>query len=110
MGNFKGTQGKWIAKTQVIIRHGFYIETVDKSFNNSFIGEVGGGLQSITEIQANALLISKAPEMLKMLEAVLYRIDFSEEVWRGDKGELFEQEIQSLVDSATNLESEATND
>jgi hypothetical protein len=71
MTKFKGTEGKWIARPQVISSHGFYIEKVDKSFNNSFIGEVGGGLQSINEIKANAILISKAPEMLEMLKNIL---------------------------------------
>lgn len=43
----------------------FYIETVDQSHERSFIGEVGGGLQSEQEILANAKLIAAAPDLLK---------------------------------------------
>jgi len=47
--------------------NGFYIETVDMSHQNTFIGDVGGGLQGENEIQANAHLISAAPELLEAL-------------------------------------------
>jgi hypothetical protein len=39
----------------------FHIQTVDKNHKNSYIGEVGGGLQSNEEIEANAKLIADAP-------------------------------------------------
>lgn len=65
---FKGTKGEWTYRSQPIKQLGFYIETVNKSHKNTFIGEVGGGLQSYLETKANALLISKAPEMLELLD------------------------------------------
>lgn len=46
----------------------YYIETVDKSHSNTFIGDVGGGLQSKEEIKANAALISAAPDLLEALK------------------------------------------
>mgnify|MGYP006924708306 CR=1 FL=1 len=66
MKEFKGTKGKW--KFRPAISKGcFYVETVD-SRRDSFIGEVGGGLQSNMAIKANAQLVAAAPEMLEQLQ------------------------------------------
>jgi hypothetical protein len=65
---FKGTNQVWQYRPQSIAKNGFYIETTNKNHIGTFIGEVGGGLQDLKEIEANALLISKAPEMLEMLK------------------------------------------
>lgn len=45
----------------------FHIQTVDMKHKNTFIGEVGGGLQSNHEIEANARLISAAPTMYEFI-------------------------------------------
>jgi len=66
---FKGTEGKWNYYEQPIT--GFYIQTIGKHPNDSFIADIGGGVQSKKEIEANALLISKAPEMLEMLKELI---------------------------------------
>jgi hypothetical protein len=68
---FKGTNQKWGYRPQAISKNGFYIETINKNHMGTFIGEVGGGLQDLKEIEANALLISKSPEMLEMLKKIV---------------------------------------
>jgi len=65
------TPGPW--KFRPAILSGFYIETVDQSSDKTFIGEVGGGLQSKQEIIANAKLVAAAPELL---EAAILAIQF----------------------------------
>ncbi|MFT4061096.1 MAG: hypothetical protein QM642_01925 [Edaphocola sp.] len=70
----KHTKGEWKYRKDVI-GAAFYIETVDTSHKNSFIGEAGGGLQSFEEIEANALLISKAPEMLDVLKGLVSDVE-----------------------------------
>lgn len=57
------TKGPWSYRPDVVEK-GFYIETVDMSHKNTFIGDVGGGLQSKKEIEGNAKLIATAPELL----------------------------------------------
>lgn len=69
---FKGTNQEWEFRPQAISKNGFYIETRNKNHIGTFIGEVGGGLQDLKEIEANALLISKAP---LLLEAIKNSID-----------------------------------
>lgn len=67
----KHTAGPWrfdkIAYSQDL---NFHIQTVDMSHKNTFIGEVGGGLQTNHEIEANARLIAAAPELLEALEEI----------------------------------------
>jgi hypothetical protein len=53
----------------------WYIETVDQSHDNSFIGEIGGGLQSPTEIKANAKLVAAAPELLEACQRALQTLE-----------------------------------
>jgi len=67
---FKGTKGDWEYRNDVVDR-GFYIETVDKSHQNTFIGDVGGGLQSKQEIEANAKLIASSPALLEALRELV---------------------------------------
>lgn len=66
----KHTKGPWCYSSDVVDR-GFYIETVDKSHQNTFIGTIGGGLQSKAEIKSNAALISAAPDLLEAAKAAL---------------------------------------
>jgi hypothetical protein len=69
---FKGTKGKWEYTYQPIVSNGLYIQTIDKNHKNTFIGEVGGGLQSPNEIQANATLIAAAPDLLEALQDMIF--------------------------------------
>ena len=64
MAEFKGTKGNWEYRSQSVESNGYYIETVNKSHTNTFIGEVGGGLQCSDEIFSNAKLIAAAPDLL----------------------------------------------
>lgn len=63
------TQGKWTYRMAVCSpeHHSFYIELEDKNNPKSFIGEIGGGLQSNDEIEKNAKLVSAAPDLLEAL-------------------------------------------
>lgn len=71
MSEFKGTKGKWKYRPDAVDK-GFYIETEDDNRFDSFIGDVGGGLQTKKEIEANAKLIAAAPELLKALQELLH--------------------------------------
>jgi len=63
----KFTKGEWKYR-DAIGKNYYYIETVDQTHQNTFIGEVGGGLQSSAEIKANAKLIAAAPDLFESLE------------------------------------------
>ncbi|MDP9954740.1 hypothetical protein J2X97_000377 [Epilithonimonas hungarica] len=102
---FKGTKGKWAFCYQPVASNGFYIQTEDKNHSNTFIGEVGGGLQDSIEILANAQLISKAPEMLEMLQKISSEL---EHLWvNDDSNEIFDvidaEELDNLIKQATEL-------
>lgn len=74
----KFTPGPWKIRNSVFGRFEFYIETIDQSHDKTFIGNVGGGLQSKEEIEANAKLIAAAPDLLEDLieaEKILSRLD-----------------------------------
>ena len=91
---FKGTKNQW------------KIEEVDKTFvyalnekgTNAFSLKINNdGRTVLIEQQANALLISKAPEMLEMLEKCEYWISSCNE----DAGIL--KDINKLIKEATEL-------
>ena len=71
----KHTPGPW--KYRPAIMSGFYVETVDQSHDNSFIGEVGGGLQSKQEIIANAKLVAAAPDLLEALNECIAALKYA---------------------------------
>ncbi len=52
---------------------------------------------------ANALLISKAPEMLEMLIRLSNEIDYTYLAWGNEKGLILSNEIQKLIKEATNV-------
>ena len=64
------TKGNWKYKIDVS-GNSFYIESADQSHKNTFIGEIGGGVQSKNEMEANAKLIASAPELLEALNHCL---------------------------------------
>jgi hypothetical protein len=70
MSKQKFTQGKWSYRPTVT-KYGYYIETVDQ---NTFIGKIGGGLQSKSEVEANAALVASAPEMYRDLNSLILSI------------------------------------
>lgn len=57
--------------TDGIMQQTFNIEREDRSNTNSYIGEIGGGLQKRAEIEANACLISAAPEAIEFISDLL---------------------------------------
>ena len=69
---FKGTKGKWFT---TVLGDVYSENQVD----NEIICEVIHG--KLEETKANALLISKAPEMLEMLETVLNNSDVPNEIY-----------------------------
>lgn len=88
MSEFKGTKSKWDIFRQ---DNDIYIET--ESGNAAICSIVGGvGLE---QDEANALLISKAPEMLEMLQYLSEKL--------GTAFEMEKQEINQLIKEATEL-------
>lgn len=74
MGTFKGTPGPWKFRVNATA-DGFYIQSEDEDRFDSFIGDVGGGLQLKKEIETNAKLIAAAPELLEALNAITDNIE-----------------------------------
>ena len=67
---FKGTKGKWrnfVLGDRNLIGND---ENSTLNFIDCWLAGIGG-IKTNKEAQANALLISKAPEMLEMLQSVL---------------------------------------
>lgn len=57
------TPGPWEIREQPVKKNGFYIQTKNYTRRDSFIGEVGGGLQDLKTVKANAELIASAPDL-----------------------------------------------
>jgi hypothetical protein len=104
MENFKGTKGKWISQY-----NGQYYDILRREDHKDgkalsiqvmlFAEDEGKSCKDFTdsnECKANALLISKAPEMLEMLEDILSGM-------RGENFEVTELEIKQLIKEATEL-------
>ena len=95
METFKGTKGKWVfhkyAKGTVQSENGRTIANYMVYSTNTDNGE------HIEESMYNALLCSKAPEMLEMLE-IIVNADFNDGSWN----------YQACMDKARQLIKEAT--
>jgi hypothetical protein len=65
---FKGTKGKWKIKKRR--NNCFYIKAESWSNFCQVYTITDGGMSTNKEAKANALLISKAPEMLEMLKEI----------------------------------------
>jgi hypothetical protein len=93
---FKGTKGKWVLKVfpegQMSVRN-------ENDTRKICVPRV----QNYYESLANLLLISKAPEMLEMLEKVLIHVDWSYETWTSNHGLIIEEEIKKLIKEATKI-------
>jgi hypothetical protein len=107
---FKGTKGKWVIEKapnglNIDIREnhsGVLYTSISDDFGTDSIHIFGDfRLQYndlITQIQANALLISKAPEMLEVLQS----INSSFDIWDSLPCELQEQ-IYKVIKEATEI-------
>ena len=87
---FLGTKGKWIAN----VLDDIFIETDDKSEKQNVCLIENNGIYDYDKWEYNALLISKAPEMLYLLRDLL-----------NDKGlnEVSNREIKLLIKQATEI-------
>jgi hypothetical protein len=88
MSQFKGTQGKW------------YVSKAYKTINDEkgFGIAQENGIRNSNEWDANALLISKAPEMLEMLKKLVERLE------ENDLGRLNAvSQAKQLINEATQL-------
>lgn len=91
---FKGTKGKWTVERVEDTIYDQEVFAICTPTNQEFI-TVWNGMEELEESQeANALLISKAPEMLYLLNDLLH-----------DKGinDVSRREIELLIKSATEI-------
>jgi hypothetical protein len=98
---FKGTKGKWeVNKTFYEQGVDGYIPIKSNITNRGWIAEAKwehvNEDMSIEEFEANALLISKAPEMLEMLKECKEALD---RIGHG----IIEAKIEQLIKEATEL-------
>ncbi len=93
---FKGTKEKWNYEK------GTYLEnTIFFSFNNGEIikvSNINDNDEATEETKANALLISKAPEMLEILNRIHYDISN-----RGCLNNVGLNDIEQLIKEATEI-------
>lgn len=95
---FKGTKGKWVTDYHCTDRQFINISSEEKGIvARSFYGDIEPILDQ-EECKANALLISKSPEMLEMLKLTL-------ELWGSDSylGSHHYDKIKQLIKEATTL-------
>lgn len=100
---FKHTPGPWKYRLSTGPGHVYYIETVNQTNNHTFIGEAGGGLQTAREIEANAKIMTCAPEMIQLLKEILKTIDDSDDWWMSDpdRGGFDFEKISEVIKKAT---------
>jgi hypothetical protein len=95
MRNFRGTKGKWVIDVNdiqtVLTDNGAYRPNAIQITTSTKI-----------ELKANALLISKSPEMLEMLEELRgifdkYSVDFQSQFFK------YKEPLEQLIKEATEL-------
>jgi hypothetical protein len=104
MTQFKGTKGKWvIGNSYGLINNDCYWETIEV-FKHTIV-ETKGSHFGIPNIEAkyNNLLISKAPEMLKMLEIINKHIKDNENINYAIRLMDREFNIEKLIKEATEI-------
>ena len=84
---FKGTKGKWVADGTDVLMDDY-----------SSVIQLKHVCESVSENYYNALLISKAPEMLEMLQKVL-KINKHHNF----NGHLINEQVAQLIKQATEL-------
>ena len=96
---------KRFVKKIIIKSNSFYQKIDNESCDNKkeyIIGSFKTGGRRIDH-DANALLISKAPELLSKLKEVLFIIDWSYEAWTSNDGINMKEEIEKLLKEAIEL-------
>ncbi|MBE8712556.1 hypothetical protein [Sphingobacterium hungaricum] len=97
MSEFKGTKGKWYL--QEFTDNYTNIIRCDNGFHKTLFlastSQTSGG-----EARANAQLMSCAPEMLEMLEAIQLTLDDGRNV---ESGSMFHDILRNLIKSATTI-------
>ena len=93
---FKGTKGKWYVDTELnyINKYGAKVRVISSDEDEQFI-EIFGNED---EDDANALLISKAPEMLEMLK-MFYNTNSSQEITLSK----LQDKVGKLIKKATKI-------
>jgi hypothetical protein len=92
MSEFKGTKGKW--KLSTIITYGRQMVDLGEFKGSVDVWCHSGDSMTKEEAQANALLISKAPEMLEMLKNIFEDYDYAIDNW---------QELEQIIKEATEI-------
>jgi hypothetical protein len=103
---FKGTKGAWkinhtrshICETKIVCGD---IRIAEAKHYNDGQDDDWKNDPALEEGRANALLISKAPEMLEMLKDILDSVDWSDNVWVNLEGRCIENKIEKLIKEAT---------
>lgn len=101
MNEFKGTKGKWFINEH-FLQVGTKKDTEKSVLNDGTICRFNLGTQnykSDKETAYNALLISKAPEMLEMLNTVL----FHDPCHYNEQWDKLIKEVEKLIKEATEL-------
>ena len=96
MKEFKGTKGKW--KRVLLEETDFYTRR-----NEINCGKDGECIAEFVHNDYDALIISKAPEMLELLEKVLIHVDWSYKTWTSNHGLIIEEEIKKLIKEAIEI-------
>jgi hypothetical protein len=98
MENFKGTKGKWL-----VSELNFDEIKSESGFSIADVWDMQAGIfPNPDEAKANALLISKAPEMLEMLEKLTLVFDNFRMPTEANL-KTYSSEIKQLIKEATEL-------
>lgn len=99
---FKGTKGKWSVERKEDTVYDQEVFAISTPTNEEFI-TVWNGVDIFEEAQeANALLISKAPEMLEMLRKLTQQLHTYSQIWGHDESKLI-GDSERLIKEATEL-------
>ena len=93
---FKGTKGKWVV-TSINGRNGIKTTNDDFMFIDTWNGIISPELTD-EQARANALLISKAPEMLEFLMEL-----YNDKETYSDIGSIYQEKLEQLIKEATEL-------